>query len=367
MSGNILLFTRCMGSGGTETVISQLAEAYRDAGYHVCVCADSGPGADKIRALGIPFYDIPDIQQKNPKVMLKVLSTLCGILRREKIDVVHTHHRMAAFYARLLKPFYSFRFLNDVHNTFTDKKCLTRFALGGAVNIAVGSAVKENMVRDYGIPESRVRVIYNAVKAPAPLVEADPLLAGLRKEGRFLVGNVGRLNTQKGFEYYIEAAKLLKTENLPITCLIIGEGVLESQIKEKVRNENLEDTVIFTGFRTDVTDVMAQCDLIVLSSLWEGFPLTPIEAFSVGRTIVATDVPGTMEIVQDGENGLIVPQKDPAALAGGIKKLYADPELRHRLEDSALQTYREKFSYEAFRDHYLNLLQELTEGETYAD
>lgn len=358
----ILLFTRCMGSGGTETVIVQLAEAYRDAGFHVCVCAEDGPGADRIRDLNIPFYSIPDIQNKHPGVMLKVMASLCTIIRREKINVVHTHHRMAAFYARLLKIFFRFLFLNNVHNTFTDKKCLTRFALGGAVNIAVGSAVKENMVRDYGIPESRVRVIYNAVKAPAPLAQADPLLAGLRKEGRFLVGNVGRINTQKGFEYYIEAAKLLKSENLPITCLIIGEGVLENHIKEKVRDENLEDTVIFTGFRTDVTDVMAQCDLIVLSSLWEGFPLTPIEAFSVGRTIVATDVPGTMEIVQNGANGLIVPMKDPQALADGMKRLYSEPALRNQLEAGALQTYREKFSYESFRDNYLWLLEQLTKG-----
>lgn len=358
----ILLFTRCMGSGGTETVIIQLAETYRDAGFHVCVCAEDGPGADPIRALGIPFYGIPDIQNKNPGVMLKALETLCSVLRREKINVVHTHHRMAAFYARLLRPFFRFVFLNNVHNTFTDKKRLTRLALGGAENIAVGNAVKENMVRDYGIPEDRIRVIYNAVKAPAPLTCKDPLLEELHRRGRFIVGNVGRINTQKGFEYYIEAAKLLKEEGLPITCLIIGEGVREEEMKARVRAEGLEDTVIFTGFRTDVTDVMAQCDLTVLSSLWEGFPLTPIEAFSVGRTMVATDVPGTMEIVKDGENGLIVPAKDPGAIARAVKSLYEDPGLRQRLEAGALGTYREKFSYDSFRDNYLGLLAQLTKG-----
>lgn len=352
-----------MGSGGTETVIVQLAETYRDAGYHVCVCAEDGPGADKIRAMGIPFYDIPDIQNKSPKVIFQVLGTLRSVLKREKINVVHTHHRMAAFYACLLRPFHGFVFLNNVHNTFTDKKLLTRFALGGAVNIAVGKAVKENMVRDYGIPESRVRVIYNAVKAPAPAIRLDPLLEKLREENRFIVGNVGRINTQKGFEYFIAAAKLLKAEDLPVTCLIVGQGVREAEMRELVRAEGLEDTVIFMGFRQDVTDVMAQCDLIVLSSLWEGFPLTPIEAFSVGRTMVATEVPGTMEIVKDGENGLIVPVKDAAAIAGAIKSLYQDPELRQRLESGAVRTYREKFSYEAFQTNYVELLRELTGDE----
>ena len=352
----ILLFTRCMGSGGTETVIIQLAQAYRNAGHFVCVCAEDGPGMDKLRDMEVPVYLIPDMQSKHPRVVGAILRTVCAVLKQERIDVVHTHHRMAAFYTRLLRPFYRFEFLNNVHNTFEDKRLLTRFALEKARNIAVGQAVMDNMVRDYGLPERCVQVIYNAVRAPEVSDTPDPLIRQLREQGKFIVGNMGRVNTQKGFEYYIAAAKLCKEQGLPMAFLVVGDGVRLEEMQTLVQSEGLEDAVFFMGFRTDAANVIAQTDLMVLSSLWEGFPLTPIEVFSVRKTLVATDVPGTMEIVRDGYNGLIVPMKNPEALAAGIVRLYEDAGLRQQLEENAIKTYQDQFSYEKFCSSYLQLL-----------
>lgn len=357
----ILLFTRVMGSGGTETVILQLTQLFQEAGCYVCVCAADGPGMDKLRQSNVPVHVIPDMQSKDPMTMGKILSTVSGILRREQINVVHTHHRMAAFYARLLRPFHKFTFLNNIHNTFEDKRALTRFAFEKACNVAVGQAVMDNMVGHYQLSDRCVRVIYNAVKAPVVSDTPDPLISSLRQQNRFIVGNVGRVDTQKGFEYYIGAAKLCKQQGLPIAFLIVGEGVRMAEMQALVKTEDLEDTVYFLGYRTDVANVIAQTDVMVLSSLWEGFPLTPIEVFSVKKTIVATDVPGTMEIVKDGENGLIVPMKDPQAIAAGVRRLYEDAQLRKKLEENALRTYEDKFSYEIFCRNYLTLLEELTQ------
>ncbi len=353
----ILLFTRCMGSGGTETVIIQLAKCYREAGHQVYVCAEDGPGAEKLRDMDIPFFPIPDMQNKNPAVAFKILRCVLGLLREKNIDVVHTHHRMAAFYARLLRPLHAFVFLNNVHNTFEDKRGLTRFALGKAVNIAVGEAVKRNMIGDYGLPEEIIRVIPNAVLPPVLSGQSDPLLEKLHAQGKFVIANIGRVNTQKGFTYYLEAAAQLKDK--PFAFLVVGDGLLLEEMRQKAAQLQLMDTVHFLGYRSDVADVIQGSDLIVLSSLWEGFPLTPIEAFSVGKTIVATEVPGTLEIVVHEENGLIVPLKDPAAIAAGVVRLYADAALRGKLEQGAKQTYREKFSYDAFCQKYIALLQEV--------
>lgn len=359
----ILLFTRLMGSGGTETVIVQLAEAYRDLGCYVCVCGAPGPSVEKIKALGLKFYPIADMQSKDPRTVAGILSAVSRIIDEEKINIVHTHHRMAAFYAWLLRMRHRFVFLNNIHNTFTDKRTLTRIAYTKAVNIAVGSAVAENMLRDYGLPEKSIRVIYNAVKQPAPRTVDDPMLKQLREDGKFIVTNIGRLDTQKGMEFYIRAASAVKRSNAQIAFLIVGEGPLHQELAQLVKLEGLEDVVWFLGYRTDVSDIIDQSDLMVLSSLWEGFPLIPIECFSVGRTIVATNVPGTMEIVKDGENGLIVPTENPEAIAAAVLKLYGDREELDRLARNAKQTYLEKFSYESFRDQYLCLLREVTKGE----
>lgn len=353
----ILLFTRGMGVGGTETVILQLAKCYREAGHQVFVCAQDGAGADKLREMDIPFFPIPDMQNKNPAVAVKILCRVLRLLREKKIDVVHTHHRMAAFYATLLRPLYPFVFLNNAHYMFEDKHRLTRFALGKAVNIAVGAEVKRNMVEDCGLPESGIRVIPNAVCSPVLSKTPDPLLDKLHEQGKFVIANVGRVSPEKGVTYYLEAAAQLKDK--PFVFLVVGNGVLLEEMQQKAKQLQLTKTVHFLGYRSDVADVMQGSDLIVLSSLSEGFPLTPIEAFSVGRTIVATQVPGTMEIVTHEENGLVVPLKDPAAIAAAIVRLYEDAQLRSKLEENARQTYAKKFSYDAFRENYITLLQEV--------
>lgn len=355
----ILLFTRCVGSGGTEKVIFQLAEIYRAAGHEVFVCAAQGVGTQLLKDMGIPYFQIPDMQKKHPKTMLCVLTAVRKIIKQQKITVVHTHHRMAAFYARLLlMTGEKFRFVNNIHNTFDDKKLLTKFAFEKARNIAVGKAVRDNMVRDYDLPEDSVQVIYNAVKQPVLSGKPDETISALRQQGKFIVCNVGRINTQKGFEFYIEAASLLQQRGVSAAMLIVGEGVLMEQMQQMVAERQLEDSVFFLGYRKDVSDVIAQSDVAVLSSLWEGFPLTPIEVFSVGKTMVATDVPGTVEIVEHQHNGLVVPIRDGAAIADAIELLYGDAALRERLEKAALNTYHEKFSYEIFCEKYLDVIRD---------
>ena len=104
-------------------------------------------------------------------------------------------------------------------------------------------------------------------------------------------------------EYFIEAADVINKKNTKIKYYIIGSGGKEKDLKQMVQKKKLENYIKFMGFRADVQNIMSQSDLIVLSSLWEGLPLTPIEAFSVGKTIVATSVDGTVEIVKNKENG----------------------------------------------------------------
>ena len=356
----ILLFTRCIGSGGTEKVVFQLAEIYQAAGHEVFVCAAEGAGTHILQEMKIPCFAIPDMKSKHPGTILAVLAAVQKIVRQQKITVVHTHHRMAAFYARLLlMTGNKFLLLNNVHNTFEDKKQLTKFAFEKACNIAVGEAVYDNMIREFDIKPDHIQVIYNAVKRPVLSAVCDEMLQALKQQGRFVVCNVGRINTQKGFEYYIEAADLLKQRGIPAAMLIVGEGILMEQMRERVAEQQLEDTVFFLGYRKDVSNVIAQSDVAVLSSLWEGFPLTPIEVFSVGKTIVATDVPGTVEIVKHRHNGLVVPVKNGQAIADAVALLYEEPQLRKQFELNALNTYREKFSYEVFRQKYLGVLKSL--------
>ena len=102
----------------------------------------------------------------------------------------------------------------------------------------------------------------------------------------------------------------------------------------------MEDSIEFMGFRADIQNIMSQVDLIVLSSLWEGLPLTPMEAFSVGKTIVATSVDGTVEIVKDGENGYLVEPRNSEELANAICKLIDNEPIRKKFEICKKRTGR---------------------------
>lgn len=359
----VLMFTRCIGAGGTEKVIIQLCKALKEKGYTPIVCASEGRGVKQIEQEQIKYYRIPDMQKKSPLVMFTIVTRLYKIIKQEGIDIVHTHHRMAAFYTRVILPFVKVKFINTIHNTFEDKKIMTRYAYGKAYNVAVGQSVKDYMKRYYNLSDDCISVVYNAVDNRNIKLEDDERIQQWKREGSFIVGNIGRINTQKGFEYYIRAAEILKRKKCNIKFLIIGDGVLYKEIKAMTDSLQLNDIVYFYGFSDNIFNVIRQLDLVVLSSLWEGFPLTPIETFSMGKTIVATDVPGTIEIVKDGQNGIVVPIKDEKGIAYAVEQLMLDEEKRSMLEKNAYKTYEDKFSYDAFCNNYLSIYRKMINTE----
>ena len=345
---NILMFPRTMGLGGTEGVVLQLCRILQPKVGKIVVCSCGGVNEEKLQELGITHYKIPDIENKSPGTVLKVLTAVSGIIRREKISVVHTHHRMAAFYTRLLRRFHRITTVNTSHNTFTDTRALTRFALSGSNLIACGEMVKKNLVDVYGMEAEQVTVIHNAVEPFQGERHADEELSALQQAGYTLVGNVGRLSEQKGMEYFLHSLTAVKAAYPRVKYIVIGEGEDRAKLEALAGELDIRQDVLFMGYRSDIRNVMAQMDFLVLSSLWEGLPLTPIEAFSMGRTVVGTAVDGTVEVIDHEKNGLLVPARDPAAIAEGVLRLLTDVPLRKQLEENALKTFYEEFSFDIY-------------------
>lgn len=359
MKNNILFFPRTMGLGGTENVVLQLCEIMKSENYNIVVCSCGGVNVEKLGQMGIKHYLIPDIERKNPNVVYEVLKTVARIIKTENITIIHTHHRMAAFYACILLKKYKFTFINTAHNTFYSKKLLTKFSYKHAHLIAVGDRVKSNLCDFYKLPEKQVTVIHNSIKPFEGNIQEIELLNKYRKKGYFLVGNVGRLSEQKGMKYYIEAAVEVLRECPKIKFFIIGDGEDKEKIEKLINDMNLTDDVIMLGFRDDIQSVMSQLDLLVLSSLWEGLPLTPIEAFSVGKTIIATRVDGTVEIIDDDINGMLVDPKNSKQIAEKIIELYNSPDKIKVLEKAACDKYLDKFCYKGLKKKYSQYYKEL--------
>ena len=351
---NLLFFTRTMDLGGTENVVLQLCEIFKPRVNKIVVCSCGGVNVEKLTRMGIKHIQIGDIEKKSLGVMLKTIRVLKKTVKEEHITAIHTHHRMAAFYVSLLGFYKRCVFINTSHNTFSNKKLLTRFAYKHAHLIACGEMVKKNLVDVYRLLDKQVTVIHNAVKPFDGKVAVDPLIKKMHNDGKFVIGNIGRLSEQKGMEYYIKAIPEVIKTHPEARFVIAGSGEDEEKLKKLREELGVDDYLTFLGYRTDVQNLMSQLDLVVLSSLWEGLPLTPIEAFSVGKTVVATAVDGTPEIVRGKENGLLVGPRDSEGLARQINWMIENSEKRMEMETRAIERYREEFSFEKLEQKYVS-------------
>ncbi len=350
---NVLFFTRTMKLGGTEQVVLQQIEALQPYVNKIVVCSCGGIYTKQLKKMGISHYTIPDITKKDLFTCLKVCSCIRSIVKREHITIIHTEHRMAAFYTALLRLYKKCTFINTSHNTFTNQRGLTVFSFRHANLIACGGQVKNNLMEYFKIPEKRISVIHNSVRPFSGEVKADAELLRLHQQGYFLIGNIGRLTEQKGMEYFIDSVPEIAAKYPKTRFFIVGSGELDAELKQRVERLGINDTVSFLGYRSDIQNLMSQLDLVVLSSLWEGFPLTPIEAFSVGKTVVGTGVDGTVEIIKNEENGLIVEPRSSKQIAMAVSRMIEDQDLRKNCEIKAAEDYREQFSFEQFKENYV--------------
>lgn len=165
-------------------------------------------------------------------------------------------------------------------------------------------------------------------------------------EDNIVVGKVSKLQRRKGYRFYLDVAQNITAKYPNVKFLIIGSGPLTSELKDKVKQMGLVDNVIFTGYRADIADVFSIFDIKVLTSLWEGLPRVLVQAAAVGKPLVTFDVDGAWEIVDEGENGYIVPMKDTEAMIEKLKVLIEDEELREKMGQHSQKKVGDAWSIE---------------------
>jgi len=173
-----------------------------------------------------------------------------------------------------------------------------------------------------------------------------------------LIGTVGRLTEQKGYNYFIDAASLV-LKNIPQAYfIIIGDGELADQLKIQAQNLGIYNKIIFTGSRSDIDEILPCLDLFVSSSLWEGFPTVILESMASHIPIVATDIPGTRELIHHQENGWLAQPRDPLSLAQMIQTALENKQTSLTYADRASQTVK-SFSIKSITIEYEKYFQGL--------
>jgi glycosyltransferase involved in cell wall biosynthesis len=205
---------------------------------------------------------------------------------------------------------------------------------------------------------SKVRVVHNGISTTPFERRGRPDAREnlLGRGDRPVVLTLARLAPQKGIRYLVEAAARVPEALFAVA----GDGPERGALQEQAAAAGLEERMLFLGHRTDVPDLLAACDVFVLPSLYEGLPVSVLEAMASGRPVVATRIGGTDEAVEDEVTGLLVPPADAGALAAAIRRLLADRLLARRLSESARDRVHGEFSSRVVADRTMDVYEELT-------
>lgn len=341
----VLHISRSMGQGGAQKVVCQLCQDIK-ATHFIASCG--GVHVEPLNEIGVKHFMIPDMDGKNPIDIIKTIFILIKVVKTEKIEIVHSHHRMAAFYARILQfVFPNLKHIYTSHNVFKGQRKLLAFALSKAQVIACGDTVKKNLTEEYGICDSKV--IYNSVKQAENLDCENEVIKKEIEKGSYLIGNIGRLSEQKALDVFIKAIAIVAKKNSNVKGVIIGDGEDREKLESLVNELEIQKNIIFLGYQKNIFSLINKMQFIVLSSRWEGFPLTPIETFSVGKTIIVSDIKNNLEIVEPQKNGLSFEKDNVDDL---VEKIELMIENKSVYEKNAKKCYDEKFSYDLFIKEY---------------
>ncbi|UZJ41096.1 glycosyltransferase [Prosthecochloris sp. SCSIO W1101] len=200
----------------------------------------------------------------------------------------------------------------------------------------------------YGwFPADFVKVIYNGIVIPKQVEQID---FSARFPGKKIIYSAGRLSEQKGFNYLIEAAQILRKKRNDLVFFVSGEGKLASILQKQVDDADLHESFVFEGFSDDIFPYLKGSDLFVLASLFEGMPNVVMEAMAMAKPVVATDVNGARELMQDGNTGFIVPPADPPALANAIDSLIDNPEKLSAFGNAGKERVTQHFTMQHMTD-----------------
>ncbi len=317
-----------------------------------------------------------DLYPLAPRMEMDLASawTLSRLLRDLQPEVVHAHDAHGVAMAALALSLGSTRLSPtlvvarrvDFHIL---KNSLSRWKYRQVdCFICASSAIQSMLVGD-GIPAGRTTVVYEGIDLEH-VAAAPPL--NVHKEfwlphGAPIVGNVAALVPHKGQRYLIEAAALVLTRVPDARFLIVGSGELEQSLQQQIKRHHLEKHVFLTGFRPDILSVHKGFDLFVMSSVTEGLGTSALDAMACGRAVVATRAGGLSEVVDHGETGLLVPVRDPNALADAIVCLLTDSTLREQYGRAAMERAQQRFNADRMVDETVAVYADVVDKHRGAD
>jgi len=346
----LLLVADSLNVGGAERHVVSLALALVQRGHRVTlVCSVEGalaPLAEQAGVLVRPLLRRLVKRRLSPTFVWK----LARFLRQSQFDLVHAHMYASALASASALLGTAIPLVITEHSQASWRSRYARrcnqWSYQRATHIiAVSKEIRRRLIEQDGVPLERVSVIMNALPPmPARHMYTQPDLPAALENGP-LVGVVARLHTEKGVEYFLEAAATI-LQYVPHThFLVIGDGPLRRELQEYAGLLGVQEHVHFLGFRMDAQALIGLLDVLVVPSLSEGTPLVTLEAMAAGVPVVASAVGGIPEQIRHYREGLLVPSGDAAVLANAVLRLLQDPLWAQKLGEAGRQRGLTHFSF----------------------
>lgn len=355
----ILQLCASLSVGGAERLILGLAQHLNRERFDVHVCGLSVLRGNALQPafeqIGVPVY-VPSSERFYD---VNTIRAVAKYVRAHNIDVIHTHLTHSDVVGRIVGMITRRPVVSTMHNEprdynqqRRDRSTLQRLTARHLATylIAVSPSIREMYIREWDIAPDKIKTIRNAVPMDEYLaLGAEPQHAAT---DAMVITNIGRLNPQKAQHLLIDAAKLVLQQRPDARFMIVGQGRLEQELQFHAQALGIADRVLFTGVRHDIPAILEDTDIFVLSSLWEGLPVTAVEAMAAARPVVLTDVGGNRDLVEHGTHGYIVPPGDVPALAEHLLLLMNNDAQRKTMGRAAREQVRTAFSMETFvRQH----------------
>jgi len=359
-----------LGVGGAEVLVDQMLRLLSNEFRCVVAVLDEiGEIGERLQRDGFTVKHL----HRNPGIDRGCAKRLRKFADEEGAEILHAHQYTPFFQAMLSRGLWGTRpvVFTEHGRHFPDcpsrkRSVVNRLMLRNCDRlIGCGGAVRQALIDNEGLPESRVEVIYNGVDLASLGKPALGARERIRSEFQFAATDfvavlVARLHELKDHQTALRAIDAARKQIPGLRLLLAGEGDERATIEKTIRERGLEECVTLAGTRKDIADLLAASDVFLMSSISEGIPLTVIEAMAARRPVVATAVGGLPELVEHGVTGFLAPSGDDASLACSLIELYRRPELRRQMADVAAKRAKEKFSLDgmldAYRDVYRDVL-----------
>ncbi|MCE9556462.1 MAG: glycosyltransferase [Planctomycetes bacterium] len=354
--------------GGAEILAREFALRSTADFRFVFACLDEvGEMGNQLQSLGYPVA----VLQRRPGFDLRCIRRLARFCREQRVGLIHAHQYGPFFYAELASrlargiPVLLTEHGRDYPDYRRPKRVFAnRWLLRRRDRVvAVGENVREALVNFEGISRDRIEVVYNGINVESYAAPQPDRFAVRRELGlddsHLVVLQVARLNRLKDHATAIRAMAQVASEFPAARLVLVGDGEERPALEALVATLRLQKMVLFTGMRIDVPRFLAAADVLLLTSISEGIPLTLLEAMAGSLPCVSTAVGGVPEVIVDGQTGLLAPAGDAAEIARQLGKLLSDADMRRRMGAAGRERAQAQFGDRTMHQSYHRIFNEM--------